>query len=113
MALSESFIETLIAGEQKASLASLSLELCPFRHLEGFLACGPLMFGMSGTQRGTLCGVLLCILVHQSLKGEPWVGYYSIVQCIRHLMGQPLYCSAADAGLWGEGGYGDGSTPYA
>ena len=60
MALSESFIETLIAGEQKASLASLSLELCPFRHLEGFLACGPLMFGMSGTQRGTLCGLLLC-----------------------------------------------------
>ena len=28
-------------------------------------------------------------------------------------MGQPLYCSAADAGLWGERGYGDGSTLYA
>ena len=28
-------------------------------------------------------------------------------------MGQPLYCSAADAGLWGERGCGDGSTPYA
>ena len=27
-------------------------------------------------------------------------------------MGQPLYCSAADAGVWGERGYGDGSTPY-
>ena len=40
--------------------------------------------------------------MHQSLKGEPWVGYYSIVQCIRHLMGQPLYCSAPDAGVWGE-----------
>ena len=25
-------------------------------------------------------------------------------------MGQPLYCSAADAGVWGERGYGDGST---
>ena len=60
MALSESFIEALIAGKQKASLASLSLELHPFRHLEGFLAWGPLMFDMSGTQRGTLCGVLLC-----------------------------------------------------
>ena len=24
-------------------------------------------------------------------------------------MGQPLYCSAASAGLWGERGYGDGS----
>ena len=28
-------------------------------------------------------------------------------------MGQPLYCSAAKAGLWGERGYGDGSTRYA
>ena len=27
-------------------------------------------------------------------------------------MGQPLYFSAADAGVWGERGYGDGSTPY-
>ena len=27
------------------------------------------------------------------------------------LMGQPLYCSAADAGMWRERGYGDGSTP--
>ena len=26
-------------------------------------------------------------------------------------MGQPFYCSAADAGVWGERGYGDGSTP--
>ena len=28
-------------------------------------------------------------------------------------MGQPLYCSAAVAGMWGERGCGDGSTPYA
>ena len=35
-----------------------------------------------------------------------------VVQCIRHLMGQPLYCSAAVAGVWGERGYGDGSTHY-
>ena len=27
-------------------------------------------------------------------------------------MVQPLYCSAANAGMWGEGGYGDGSTHY-
>ena len=27
-------------------------------------------------------------------------------------MGEPLYCSAAFAGEWGEGGYGDGSTHY-
>ena len=36
---------------------------------------------------------------------------YSVVQCIRHLMGQPLYCSAADADVWGEKGYADGSSP--
>ena len=30
------------------------------------------------------------------------MGSYSVVQCIRHLMGQPLYCSASDAGAWGE-----------
>ena len=55
-------------------------------------------------------GVLLCCLVHQSLKGAPWVGSYSVVQCIRHLMGQPLYCLATNAGLWGQRGHGDGST---
>ena len=48
----------------------------------------------------------------QSLKGAPWVGSYCVVQCIRHLMGQPLHCSAASAGLWGETGYGIGSTRY-
>ena len=28
-------------------------------------------------------------------------------------MGQPLYCSAANAGMWGESGYGDGHIHYA
>ena len=58
-------------------------------------------------------GVLLCRSAHQALKGAPWVGSYSVVQCVRHLMGQPLYCSAANAGVWGERGYGDGPTLYA
>ena len=40
------------------------------------------------------------------------MGSYSVVQCLRHLMGQPLYCSTADVGLWGERGYSDGSTTY-
>ena len=35
----------------------------------------------------------------------------SVVQCLRCLMGQPLYCLGA-ASVWGEKGYGDGSTPY-
>ena len=59
-------------------------------------------------------GFLLYSLAHRSLKEAPWVGSYSVVQCPRvHLMGQPLYCSAVDAGMWGERGYGDGSTTYA
>ena len=53
--------------------------------------------------RGThLTGVLLCSSARQSLKGVPWVGSYSVVQCIRHLMGQPLSCLAANAGIWGR-----------
>ena len=31
-----------------------------------------------------------------------WVGSYSVVQWLRRLMGQPLYCSAAEAGMWGN-----------
>ena len=42
--------EPLVAGDKKASLASLSPELCPIRHLEGSLAWGPsLLFGLSVT----------------------------------------------------------------
>ena len=41
------------------------------------------------------------------------MGSYSVDQCIRCSMGQLLYLSVADAGLWRERGYGDGSTLYA
>ena len=44
------------------------------------------------------------------------MGSYSVVQCVKGFIGQPLYPSAADAGaagVWEEGGYGDGSTHYA
>ena len=34
----------------------------------------------------------------QALGGLPYLGSYSVVQCLRCLMGQPLYGSAADAG---------------
>ena len=37
---------------------------------------------------------------------------YSVVQYMKRLMGRPLYCSAADSGMWGERGYADGSTLY-
>ena len=39
----------------------------------------------------TLGGVLLCRSGHQSLKGAPWVGSCSVVQCLGCLMGQTLY----------------------
>ena len=34
------------------------------------------------------------------------MGSYSVVQWVRFLTGQPLYCSAADAGLCGERPWG-------
>ena len=51
--------------------------------------------------------VVRCI---SHLKKHPGWGptLYSVV---RHLMVQPLYCSAANASVWGKRGYSDGSTP--
>ena len=49
----------------------------------------------------------------QALKCLPWLGSFSIAWCIRRLEGKPLYYSAAGAGMWGERGYSEGSTPYA
>ena len=43
----------------------------------------------------------------QALRGLPSLGSFSVVQCIRCLMDQPLYCSTVDASLWGERGCGD------
>ena len=46
----KSLFLSLIAGDQKASLASLSPQLCLFRHLKGSIAWGPsLLLGASGT----------------------------------------------------------------
>ena len=49
-------------------------------------------------------------MVHQALKGAPWVGSYSVAPCIRPLMGQTVHCWAVDAGMWGDRGCSDGST---
>ena len=72
MALSESFFESVVAGNQKTSLASLSCssvssgtERDP---LPGVLLC----CSTCQAHRGALLtGVLLCRLAHQSLKGAP------------------------------------------
>ena len=115
MAPSESFFKPLITGNQKASGQSFSVAL-PIQALGGLPCLGS--FSVVWHIRhieGPLTGVLLCRSACQALKGAPWLGSYSVVQCVRRLMGQSLYCSAADAGagVWGETGYGDGSTPYA
>ena len=39
-------------------------------------------------------GVLICRFACQALKRTPWVGSSSVVQCVRQLMGQPLYSSS-------------------
>ena len=101
--LSEPFFKPLVAGDQKASLASLSPCLHLFRHLEGALAWGPsLLFGASGKQRAPLAGVLLCRSGHQALKGAPWVGSYAVVPCVRwailFIVQQPmLACGEGEA----------------
>ena len=97
MALSESSFEPVVAGNQKASLASVSPTL-PVQALRGLPCLGSftVVWPIRHIEGATLAGVLLCRLAHQALKGAPWVGSYSLVQCIRHLMGQSLYFSAAD-----------------
>ena len=87
------FFEPLEPGDQD-SLASLSLWL-----------------PHSGTYRAPLPEVFLCYSA-RAHRGAPWRGSYSVVQCVRCLMGQSLYCSAADAGMLEKRGYGDGSTAY-
>ena len=50
-----------------------------------------------------LAGVVLCRLGHQALKGARWVGSCSVIQGLcQGLMGQLLYCSAVQAGMWEE-----------
>ena len=113
MTLSESFFRASCSwGLEDLSGQSFSVDP-PVRAFRGFPCLGSFSVVLSVSRReGPPTWVLLCSLAHQSLKGAPWVGSCSVVQCVRHLVGQLLYCSAADAGMSGEIGYGDGSTPY-
>ena len=66
------FVELLVAGDQKASWASLSPQLRPLRHLEAPLPGVLLCCSACQARRGaTLAGVLLCGSGHQALKGAP------------------------------------------
>ena len=56
---------------------------------------------------------MICPLMWVGCLKSTIIVSYSADQHIRHLMGQTLYCSAADTDMWGDRGYGDGSTLYA
>jgi len=107
-----------VPGTRTASAAVIMALSVFFRVSCSWLSQG--LFGQSfsiappvqALKRAPLPGVLLCCSGHQSLQGAPWVGSYSVVQSIKCFMCQPLYCSGANAGMWGERGYGDGSTSY-
>ena len=76
----------------------------PIQSLRGlpFLGSFSVLWCVRNIEWGPLAGILLCISVHQALKGAPWLGSYSVVQWNKCLMGQPLNCSTASAGVWGE-----------
>ena len=50
---------------------------------------GSQVFGISGTYKATLAGVLLCCLAYQAFKGPAWLGSSSVAWHIRHLKGPP------------------------
>lgn len=81
---SQSLFQPLVAGDQKASLPLLFFSISsPIQALEGSLPWDPSpVVRVSGTQRAPLAGVLLCSLVHQSLKGATCLGSSSVVQCV-------------------------------
>ena len=111
MALSESFFEPLVAGKSEGrSLVSLF----PFQALTRLSCSGSFSIFPCGRhiEAATLAGSHSVDWHKRHLKGHPGWGP-TLAQWIRRLMGQPLYCSAAKAGLWGERDYADGSTPYA
>ena len=74
MALSETFFKPLVAGNQMASLASLSLALL-IQALRGLPCLGffSIVQWIRHIEGAPLAGLLLCRLVHQALKGAPWV----------------------------------------
>ena len=113
MALSESFFKPLNSWQSEGLFGQSFSIVLPIQALTGLPCLGSSVVWHVRHIGGPMAGVLLCCSANQSLKGALWVWSYSVVQCIRHVTGQPLYCSAADAGLWGERGYGDGSTSYA
>ena len=113
MALSEFFFWVSCSWQSEGLFGQLFSVALPVQALRGPPCLVSFCCSECQAHRGApLDGFLLCSSAHWSLKGVPWVGSYCVVQCTRDLMGQPLYGSAANAGVWGERGEGDGSPQY-
>ena len=80
MALSESFFELLVAGDQKASGQPLSVAP-PIHALRGLPCLGSfsVVWGVKHIEGAPLTGILLSIYLCRALKGAPWLGSYSVV----------------------------------
>ena len=100
-------VEPLVAGDQKGQSFCIAL---PFQALRGL----PCLGSFSVAQH----------IRHMARR--PWLGPYSVDWRIRHLKRHPGWvllwssvyqefdgtASAANAGVWGQRGYGEGSIPY-
>ena len=71
MALSVSFFEPLVGGDQKAFLVRLSPVAPPIRALRGLPCLGSF-------------SVVQCV---RHIEGPPWLGSYAVDQHIRYLKG--------------------------
>ena len=60
-----------------------------------------------------LLGSFSALLHITHIERPSLAGVLSVVQCVKCLMGQPFYWSAASASVWRERDYGDDSTPCA
>ena len=112
MALSEFFFWASCSWQSEGLFGQPFSIALPIQTFRGLPCLGSFSVWHIRHTEGPPSGVLLCRLVHQALKGAPWVESYSVVQGVRRLMGQSLCCSASDAGMWGERGFSDGSIHY-
>ena len=99
------FFQASCSCQSESLFCSLSPQLHLFRHLEGSLAWVLLCCSVHQAHRGPPhppAGVLLCRLVHQALKGAPWMESYSVVQCVKLLIGQLSVVQLPMLACWGR-----------
>ena len=95
IALSESLLEPLVAGDQKASLASPSVAL-PIQALRGLPCLG--FYSTDQALKGALGGVLLSSSVVRRLMGQPLYFQLPVLACGGReavVMAPPTTCDSA------------------